>query len=246
MSTSIHTDIDTNRTDHDLSELTARHQLPLGLRRALVLPARLDQTGGEADRTRALYYERLAQLQRWYPRLMLLPVQGLPGEPEARLPARDRVLGMTTHLVRGLAEADLVIRTDAEFGGPTEPDDLLDLALELAQCANFDPGATMLTTASLEPGSAAHTRSLLIGLGITVANTYATGENFVHDYTVAVPAPPVTENPDSPVLLDWLDELLDFTGQGPQYADTEALYEVEITSAPTHPHLVGRQVASQG
>lgn len=81
-----------------------------------------------------------------------------------------------------------------------------------------------------------------IALTIRVTNSYATGDAFTHDLDVEVPTPTDDD------LDDWMqDHLLRFTGEGPTYASAEAVYEVEILTAPARfIHLVGRTTAAEG
>ncbi len=80
-----------------------------------------------------------------------------------------------------------------------------------------------------------------VPLTIRVENAYATGAVFAH--VLAVEVPPPSDDLDA-----WaLDTLIPFTGEGPQYADTPAIYEVEILTAPTtHAYLVGLTVTAEG
>ena len=82
-----------------------------------------------------------------------------------------------------------------------------------------------------------------IRLTIRVSNNYSDGEAFVRDYSVTVDAPA-----DDAILDDWaVEHLLTFTGEGPEYAGVEALYEVEILAAPTgFDHLVGLRTSAMG
>jgi len=70
--------------------------------------------------------------------------------------------------------------------------------------------------------------TITVPLTIRVENCYASGASFTHvlDIDISPPAPTIC-------LTDRaLDELIPFTGEGPQYASIEAIYEVEILSAP--------------
>ncbi|MBM7366354.1 hypothetical protein [Gordonia hydrophobica] len=76
---------------------------------------------------------------------------------------------------------------------------------------------------------------------IRVENTYATGQGFVHQLAVAAPAPADAADPD-----EWASEhLLQFTGDGPKYAQTEGLYEVEVIGCDDRPELVGAAASAQ-
>ncbi|WP_157436050.1 hypothetical protein [Gordonia malaquae] len=84
--------------------------------------------------------------------------------------------------------------------------------------------------------------SEIIALKIRTENSYATGAVFTHVLAVEVPPPPSDD------LDDWAqDQLLSFTGEGPQYADVPAIYEVEILSAPAEfAHLVSLTASAEG
>lgn len=59
---------------------------------------------------------------------------------------------------------------------------------------------------------------------------------------------PAAQPPPSDDLNDWAqDQLIQFTGEDPQYASTPAIYEVEILSAPAEfAHLVGLTASAEG
>ncbi len=82
-----------------------------------------------------------------------------------------------------------------------------------------------------------------VPLTIRVENSYANGASFTHvlDIHISPPTPTIW-------LTDWaLDTLIEFTGEGPQYADTPAIYEVEVLNAPTEYHrLIGLTVTAEG
>ncbi|MGB6126659.1 MAG: hypothetical protein WBG47_15030 [Gordonia sp. (in: high G+C Gram-positive bacteria)] len=82
-----------------------------------------------------------------------------------------------------------------------------------------------------------------VPLTIRVENSYANGDAFTHVLDISISPPTPTT-----CLTDWaLDELIPFTGEGPQYANTEAIYEVEILAAPdAFAHLVGLAVTAEG
>lgn len=88
--------------------------------------------------------------------------------------------------------------------------------------------------------------NLSVALQLHISNAYATGEVFTHDITATVPVPP--GHPGSAEFFDWAgDHLMSLTGQGPEYSDVEALYEVTITGAPAgFEYLVGYEEAYQG
>ena len=96
-----------------------------------------------------------------------------------------------------------------------------------------------LTDIAVAAGSLLGDRVLL---EIRVENTYATGENFTRAFIVAVPPPAGGQDPDQ-----WAAEhLLDYTGEGPEYAGVEALYEVEVTVCDACPELVHAAATAQG
>lgn len=73
-------------------------------------------------------------------------------------------------------------------------------------------------------------------------NSYATGANFVHNLIVTAPEPAEGEDLD-----EWaLDHLMRHTGEGPQFANVEGLYEVEVIACDAWPELVGITVSAQG
>ncbi|WP_138918096.1 hypothetical protein [Gordonia effusa] len=81
-----------------------------------------------------------------------------------------------------------------------------------------------------------------IAMQLKVTNSYPETA-FEHLYDVAAPAPRDHED-----VYDWCyDHLYEYTGEGPEYADVPAAYEVEILSAPApFAHLVGLRVDSYG
>lgn len=235
-----------DRTDHDLALLARRYQLPAGLRRAVVLPERLDHTTAQSS---SRYYRLLSDLQRWYPKMMILPFP-LPQQPEGPdgPGRREQALGLVGELSRVLDQADLVVRPGLQ-AGPAR-DEMMDLALQVVTAAGFRPGVSVFTPGQLHPETGlVHAYSQLIGCEIAVTNSYVTGETFEHTYRVAVPAPELGPGgvqdlaEDDP---DWVVSLLDFTGEGGPYCDIEAYYEVEILACPAMGELVGVQTSSQG
>ncbi|GAA4739179.1 hypothetical protein [Gordonia alkaliphila] len=81
-----------------------------------------------------------------------------------------------------------------------------------------------------------------IPLTIRTENSYATGAVFTHTIGVEVSPPPTHD------LDDWAQgALIPLTGEGPQYAEVHAIYEVEILTAPAeYPHLVGLTANAEG
>lgn len=92
--------------------------------------------------------------------------------------------------------------------------------------------------------------NLSVALQLHISNAYSTGEVFTHDITATVPVPPDHPEPDldSDIVDDWAGEhLLALTGEGEQYSNVEALYEVTVTGAPAgFEYLVGYETAAQG
>ena len=83
-----------------------------------------------------------------------------------------------------------------------------------------------------------------VPLTIRVENSYASGASFTHVLDIDISPPPTPTT----CLTDWaLDTLIEFTGEGPQYANTPAIYEVEVLNAPTEYHrLIGLTVTAEG
>lgn len=82
---------------------------------------------------------------------------------------------------------------------------------------------------------------MTIELNVRITNSYITGQSFQHDLKVQVEQP-------TGDLHDWAhDHLMQHTGEGPEYANTEASYFVEITGTPPgHAHLIGMEFATEG
>lgn len=80
-----------------------------------------------------------------------------------------------------------------------------------------------------------------IPLSLRVTNCYITGEHFCHDLIVQV-EPPAGD------LYEWAcNHLMHHTGEGPEYADTEASYFIEVTGTPPdHQHLLGMEFSTEG
>ncbi|GAA2375841.1 hypothetical protein [Gordonia cholesterolivorans] len=83
----------------------------------------------------------------------------------------------------------------------------------------------------------------VVELDIKVSNSYATGESFTRTMTVDAAAPR-----DDADLDDWAyEQLFPHTGEGPQYATVEGVYEVEVLRAPdAFSHLVSFRASSAG
>ncbi|WP_454165394.1 hypothetical protein [Gordonia iterans] len=98
------------------------------------------------------------------------------------------------------------------------------------------------TTALDLSGMLARAATAEIAVQILVTNSYPEAA-FEHILDVVVPAPRDNDYTD-----DWAyDHLYEYTGEGPEYANVPAAYEVEVLSAPTHfEHLVGLKVDSYG
>lgn len=86
-----------------------------------------------------------------------------------------------------------------------------------------------------------------IALLIRVTNVYPSAE-FVHDMAVTVDAPDISVVADAELLDDWAGEqLLPYTGEGPEYADVHAAYYIEILTAPLRfAQLAGYQYVAEG
>lgn len=82
-----------------------------------------------------------------------------------------------------------------------------------------------------------------VALTIRVTNDYAHGPSFCHLLHVDVPAPA-----DSEDITEWmLDTLFPYTGEGPDYADSQAIYSVQIIGAPTDfDHILGLSISAMG
>ena len=88
-----------------------------------------------------------------------------------------------------------------------------------------------------------------ITLTVRITNSYPTlGRTFTHDEVVVVDAPAAAVMADPDALADWAqDTLLDFTGEGPGYADTYGVYEVTVTAAPVgYERLAGQEAHAEG
>ncbi|ANI91226.1 hypothetical protein [Dietzia timorensis] len=82
-----------------------------------------------------------------------------------------------------------------------------------------------------------------VALTIRVDNDYAHGPTYTHLLNVDVPIPGDDIN-----LTEWmLDHLFPYTGEGPEYADSLAIYSVQIISAPNDfDVLLGLAVSAMG
>lgn len=128
----------------------------------------------------------------------------------------------------------VVTRTDDVIAG-AEP--IIAVMADSADIMAFTP-----TTALDLAGMLARAATTGIAVKIRVTNSYPDA-TFTHVYDVTMPAPRDDEYAD-----DWCyDHLWQYTGEGPQYANVPAAYEVEILSAPTpFTHLIGLKVDSYG
>ncbi|MEJ9079316.1 hypothetical protein WKY82_12900 [Gordonia malaquae] len=140
---------------------------------------------------------------------------------------------VTTTATRSGARV-VVTRTDDVRDG-TEP--IIAVMSDSADIMAFTP-ATALDLARM----LARAATTEIAVKIRVTNSYPDA-TFTHVYDVTVPAPRDDEYAD-----DWCyDHLWQYTGEGPQYANVPAAYEVEILSAPIDfEHLIGLKVDSYG
>ena len=88
-----------------------------------------------------------------------------------------------------------------------------------------------------------------ITLTVRISNSYPEiGRTFTHDETVIVAAPAAAEMADPDLLADWAqDTLIEFTGEGPAYADTHGVYGVVVTAAPDgYEALAGLEAYAEG
>ncbi|WP_168706307.1 hypothetical protein [Gordonia paraffinivorans] len=88
-----------------------------------------------------------------------------------------------------------------------------------------------------------------ITLTVRIGNAYPQiGREFTRVETVTVDAPAAETMADPDRLADWArDTLLDFTGEGPEYAATHGVYEVTVTAAPEgYSDLVGLEAYAEG
>ncbi|GAA4741788.1 hypothetical protein [Gordonia alkaliphila] len=86
-----------------------------------------------------------------------------------------------------------------------------------------------------------------IALMIRVTNVYPSAQH-VHDMAVTVDAPAADVLADAELLDDWAaGQLLPFTGEGPEYANTRATYYIEVLTAPMQfGRLVGYEHVAEG
>ncbi|MGB3604373.1 MAG: hypothetical protein WBA38_12590 [Gordonia sp. (in: high G+C Gram-positive bacteria)] len=129
----------------------------------------------------------------------------------------------------------VVTRTDVGLIAGAEP--IVAVMADDGEVMAFTP-----TTALDLAGMLTRAATGEIAVQIKVTNSYP-GESFEHVYDVVAPAPR-----DNDYATDWMyDNLYEHTGEGPEYANTPAAYEVEILSAPSEfAHLVGLKVDSYG
>lgn len=88
-----------------------------------------------------------------------------------------------------------------------------------------------------------------IALTVRISNAYPElGREFIHDAVVTVDAPAAETTADPDRLADWAqDTLLDFTGEGPEYANVHGVYEVTVIAAPAdYGALVGLEAYAEG
>lgn len=80
-------------------------------------------------------------------------------------------------------------------------------------------------------------------LTIRVDNDFAFGPSFTHLLNVDVPIPGDDIN-----LTEWaMNTLFPYTGEGPEYADSLAIYSVQIIGAPTDfDDLLGLSISAMG
>ncbi|MFM9378578.1 hypothetical protein [Gordonia sp. VNK21] len=140
---------------------------------------------------------------------------------------------VTTTATRSGARV-VVTRTDEVRDG-VEP--IVAVMVDDGQIMAFTP-----TTAAHLSGMLARAATDTITVQILVTNTYPDA-TFTHILDVTVPA-----HRDDEERFDWMfDHLWEYVGEGPEYANTPAAYEVEIISAPSpFEHLIGLKVDSYG
>ncbi|MBD0021073.1 hypothetical protein GII33_09040 [Gordonia pseudamarae] len=128
----------------------------------------------------------------------------------------------------------VVTRTDDVRDG-AEP--IVSVMVDSGEIMAFTP-----TTAADLSAMLARAATAEIAVKIRVTNSYP-DRSFEHTYDVVAPAPRDDED-----VYDWCyDHLWQYTGEGPQYANVPAAYEVEILSAPApFEHLIGLKVDSYG
>lgn len=83
----------------------------------------------------------------------------------------------------------------------------------------------------------------MIRMTIAVLNMYpSSSELFRHALDVGVPEPLPEQD-----LFEWAQEyLMQFTGEGPAYAQFRANYEVMVSACPTRSDLVGISAYAEG
>lgn len=128
----------------------------------------------------------------------------------------------------------VVTRTD-DVIADAEP--IVSIMVDKGEILSFTPSTAADLSAML-----ARAATDTIAVQIKVTNSYPKTV-FEHILDVVVPAPRDNDYTD-----DWAyDHLYEYTGEGPEYANVPAAYEVEVLSAPTHfEHLVGLKVDSYG
>lgn len=131
----------------------------------------------------------------------------------------SRVVVTRTDDVRDGAEPIIAVMTDDGEVMSFTPSAAADLSAMLARAATGD-----------------------ITVTIKVTNSYPDA-SFERILDVVVPA-----HRDHDYATDWMyDCLWEHTGEGPEYANTPAVYEVEIISVPAYfEYLVGLKVDSYG
>ena len=139
----------------------------------------------------------------------------------------------TTTVTRSGARV-VVTRTDDVIAGA---ESIIAVMCDDSTILSFTPSAAADLAAML-----ARAATDTIAVQIKVTNSYL-HTSFERTYDVVAPAPRDDEYAD-----DWAyDNLYEYTGEGPEYANVPAAYEVEVLSAPTYfEHLVGLKVDSYG
>lgn len=88
-----------------------------------------------------------------------------------------------------------------------------------------------------------------IAITVHIMNSYPVlGLQFTHDEAVTVDAPTAAVMTDPDALADWAqDQLIEYSGEGPECANTYGVYEVVVTAAPPgYEALAGLEAYAEG
>lgn len=88
-----------------------------------------------------------------------------------------------------------------------------------------------------------------ITLTVRITNSYPElGRTFTHDEAVTVDAPSTAVMTDPAQLADWAqDQLIEYSGEGPEYSAAHGVYEVTVTAAPDgYSDLIGLEAYAEG